>query len=47
MMGIATTELAGLAEGLAALVDGTWDDDTATPAQDVHTVATPAKDLLA
>jgi eukaryotic-like serine/threonine-protein kinase len=48
MMGIATTELAGLAEGLAALVDGSWDDDTATPAaQDVHTVATPAKDLLA
>jgi eukaryotic-like serine/threonine-protein kinase len=47
MMGIATTELAGLAEGLAALVDGNYGDDTATPVQGEATVATPARDLLA
>lgn len=47
MMGIATTELAGLAEGLASLVNGNHEDDAMPPAHEVHTVATPARDLLA
>ena len=46
MMGIASTELAGLAEGLAALVDGNYGDDTVTPVHGEATVATPARDLL-
>ena len=46
MMGIASTELAGLAEGLAALVDGDYGDDTVTPVHGEATVATPARDLL-
>jgi eukaryotic-like serine/threonine-protein kinase len=47
MMGIASTELAGLAEGLAALVDGNHGDDAVTPVHGEATVATPARDLLA
>lgn len=45
MVGVETTELNGLAEGLATLVDGNY-DDTPTPAREISTMAADMERLL-
>ena len=45
MVGVETTELNGLAEGLATLVDGNY-DDTPTPAREISTMAANMERLL-
>ena len=46
MLGFEDTELAGLAEGLATLVDGEYGDDSPTPAGGVSTMAANMENLL-